>query len=297
LFERLGLPQRILGEIVYPGTLLGPLVPHVAEAAGMGPVPVYATASHDTAAAVAAVPAEGENWCYISSGTWSLMGLELPEPVVNEDSLAWNLTNEIGYGGSVRLLKNIAGLWLLQECRRAWAVEGVEYSYEELARLAGEAAPFKAVIQPDAFLHPGRLPSRIAEWCRTAGQTPPETPGEFARTILESLALRYRQVLEGLEAVSGRQVKVIHIVGGGSRNAVLNQFVADATRRIVVAGPAEATAAGNVMVQAIGSGRFAGLKEARSVLRRSADLKLIESRPSGAWDDAYARFCGLPAGN
>jgi rhamnulokinase len=295
LFERLGLPARILGEIVYPGTSLGPLLAHVADAAGMDPAPVYATASHDTAAAVAAVPAEGENWCYISSGTWSLMGLELPEPVVNEKSLAWNLTNEIGYGGSVRLLKNIAGLWLLQECRRAWAVDGGDYSYEELARLAGEAAPFKAVIHPDAFLHPGQLPSKIAAYCRANGQAAPQTPGEFARTILESLALRYRQVLEGLESVSGRTIKVVHIVGGGSRNMVLNQFVADATRRLVVAGPAEGTAAGNVMVQAIGSGVFAGLKEARSVLRNSTDLKLIEPAPGGAWDEAYARFCKLPA--
>ena len=295
LFERLGLPARILGEIVYPGTSLGPLLAHVAEAAGMDPAPVYATASHDTAAAVAAVPAEGENWCYISSGTWSLMGLELPEPVVNEKSLAWNLTNEIGYGGSVRLLKNIAGLWLLQECRRAWAVDGGDYSYEELARLAGEAAPFKAVIHPDAFLHPGQLPSKIAAYCRANGQAAPQTPGEFARTILESLALRYRQVLEGLESVSGRTIKVVHIVGGGSRNMVLNQFVADATGRLVVAGPAEGTAAGNVMVQAIGSGVFAGLKEARSVLRNSTDLKLIEPAPGGAWDEAYARFCKLAA--
>ena len=295
LFERLGLPARILGEIVYPGTSLGPLLAHVAEAAGMDPAPVYATASHDTAAAVAAVPAEGENWCYISSGTWSLMGLELAEPVVNEKSLAWNLTNEIGYGGSVRLLKNIAGLWLLQECRRAWAVDGGDYSYEELARLAGEAAPFKAVIHPDAFLHPGQLPSKIAAYCRANGQAAPQTPGEFARTILESLALRYRQVLEGLESVSGRTIKVVHIVGGGSRNMVLNQFVADATRCLVVAGPAEGTAAGNVMVQAIGSGVFAGLKEARSVLRNSTDLKLIEPAPGGAWDEAYARFCKLPA--
>ena len=296
LFERLGLPSRILGEIVYPGTSLGPLLAHVAEAAGMDPAPVYATASHDTAAAVAAVPAEGEDWCYISSGTWSLMGLELAEPVVNEKSLAWNLTNEIGYGGSVRLLKNIAGLWLLQECRRAWAVDGGDYSYEELAHLAAEATPFKAVIHPDAFLHPGQLPSKIAAYCRANGQAAPETPGEFARTILESLALRYRQVLEGLESVSGRTIKVVHIVGGGSRNMVLNQFVADATQRIVVAGPAEGTAAGNVMVQAIGSGVFASLKQARSVLRNSTDLKLIEPVPGGAWDEAYARFCKLPAG-
>jgi len=295
LLERFGLPASILGEIVYPGTLLGPLLPHVAEAAGLDQAPVFATASHDTAAAVAAVPAEGDDWCYISSGTWSLMGLELDEPVVNEKSLALNVTNEIGFGGSVRFLKNIAGLWLLQECRRAWAVEGAEYSYEQLAGMAAAAAPFKAVIHPDAFLHPGQMPSQIAAYCRANGQAPPATPGEFARTILESLALRYRQVLEGQESVAGRKIKVIHIVGGGSRNQVLNQFVADATRRLVVAGPSEGTAAGNVLVQAIGSGALAGLKEARAVLRNSVDLKLIEPASGGAWDEAYAKFCRLPA--
>ena len=296
LFERLGLPVSILGEIVYPGALLGPLLPHVAEASGLDQAPVFATASHDTAAAVAAVPAEGNDWCYISSGTWSLMGLELDQPVVNQKSLALNVTNEIGFAHSVRFLKNIAGLWLLQECRRAWATGGTEYSYEELARMAGAASPFKAIIHPDAFLHPGQMPSRIAAYCRSNGQAPPETPGEFARTILESLALRYRQVLEGQESAADRKIKVIHIVGGGSRNQVLNQFVADATGRLVVAGPSEGTAAGNVLVQAIGSGALAGLKEARSVLRNSTDLKLIEPAPGGAWDDAYARFCKLPAG-
>jgi rhamnulokinase len=215
--------------------------------------------------------------------------------VVNERSLALNVTNEIGFGGSIRFLKNIAGLWLLQECRRAWAIEGAEYSYEELARLAAIAAPFKTIIHPDAFLHPDQMPAKIAAYCRSNGENPPETPGEFARTILESLALRYRQVLEALESSAGRKIKVIHIVGGGSRNQVLNQFVADATRRLVVAGPSEGTAAGNVLVQAIGSGALAGLKEARSVLRNSADLKLIEPKPGGAWDEAYARFCKLPA--
>jgi rhamnulokinase len=256
---------------------------------------VFATASHDTAAAVAAVPAEGEGWCYISSGTWSLMGVELPEPVINERSLALNFTNEIGFGGTVRFLKNIAGLWLLQECRRAWALEGREFSYDELARMAAAAEPFKAVISPDAFLYPGEMPAQIAAWCGSKGQAPPETPGEFARTILESLALRYRQVLESLESAVSRQIGLIHIVGGGSRNRLLNQFVADATERLVVAGPSEATAAGNVLVQAIGSGMIPDLKEARAVVRRSLPLSLYEPKPSGGWDDAYSRFSNLAA--
>ena len=295
LLDSLGLPSRILPEIVYPGTLLGPLLPHVAEAAGIEQFPVYATASHDTAAAVAAVPAEGDDWCYISSGTWSLMGLELAEPVINAQSLALNVTNEIGYGGSVRFLKNIAGLWVLQESRRAWAQEGTEYSYEELARLAGAATPFKAVIDPDQFLAPGQMVARIAAYCRSTGQAVPESAGEFARTILEGLALRYRQVLEGLESAAARKIKVIHIVGGGSRNQLLNQLVADATGRLVVAGPAEGTAAGNILVQAIGSGALSGLAEARSVLRNSSSLSLVEPKPAAGWDDAYAKFCKLTA--
>lgn len=295
LFEALGLPVSILGEIVPPGTLLGPLLPHVAEYAGLGSVPVYATASHDTAAAVASVPAEGEDWAYISSGTWSLMGVELAEPVINEQSLALNFTNEVGYGGRIRFLKNIAGLWLLQECRRAWAQEGTDYSYDDLARMASEAAPLQSLLHPDAFLHPGGMPERIASWCRTHGGSAPQTPGEFARTIFESLALRYRQVLESLESVTGRRLKVIHIVGGGSRNRVLNQFVADATGRIVVAGPAEATAAGNVLVQAIGAGALKDLEEARAVVRRSLPLTLYEPKPSEAWENAYERFLKLPA--
>ena len=211
LFDRLGLPVSILGKIVLPGTLLGPLLPHVAEAAGLERAPVFATASHDTAAAVAAVPAEGEDWCYISSGTWSLMGVELPEPVINQRSLALNFTNEIGFGGTVRFLKNIAGLWLLQECRRAWALEGSEFNYDELARLAASSEPFKAVISPDAFLYPGAMPAQIAAWCGSKGQVPPQTPGEFRRTILESLALRYRQVLESLESAVSRRIALIHI--------------------------------------------------------------------------------------
>jgi rhamnulokinase len=292
LFERLGLPVSILGEIVMPGTSLGPLLSHVAEAAGLDAAPVYATASHDTAAAVAAVPAEGDGWCYISSGTWSLMGVELAEPVINEGSLALNFTNEIGFGGRVRFLKNIAGLWLLQECRRAWALEGVEHGYDELTRLAASAEPFQTVINPDAFLHPGGMPSQIAAWCRSTGQSPPDTPGAFARAIFEGLALRYRQVLESLEAVTS-PVNIIHIVGGGSRNRLLNQFVADATQRLVVAGPSEATAAGNVLVQAIGSGVLASLEEGRAVVRRSLPLSLYEPARSAGWDEAYARFSEL----
>jgi len=294
LLDRLGLPAGILPEIVPPGTKLGPVLPEVAEATGLdAATPVFATGGHDTASAVAAVPAVPGDWCYISSGTWSLMGAELDEPIVNEAALAENLTNEVGAAGKIRLLKNIAGLWVLQECRRAWQREGRDYSYAELARLAGEAAPFTAVIQPDAFLDPGGMPERIVAYCRKTGQAVPGQPGEMVRTILESLALRYRQVLESLETLLGRTIRVIHIVGGGSRNQVLNQFVADATRRTVVAGPTEATAAGNVLVQATGAGLLRDLDEAREVVRASFPVETIEPSGSAGWNEAYRRFQAL----
>ncbi|MEK7408005.1 MAG: FGGY-family carbohydrate kinase [Acidobacteriota bacterium] len=293
LFARLGLPAGILPEIVPPGTQLGPLLAAVAEETGAGAVPVYATCCHDTASAVAAVPAEGEDWCYISSGTWSLMGVELETPVINAASLELNFTNEIGAAGTVRFLKNIAGMWLLAECRRAWAAEGREYGYEELARMAASAPAFTAVIDPDAFLEPGRMPEKIAAFCRERGQRAPADPAQYSRTILESLALRYRQVLESLESLLGRRLARIHIVGGGSRNQVLNQFVADATGRPVIAGPSEATAAGNLAIQAIGSGLLSGLSEARQMIRASFLVTAFEPRPEADWDAAYQRFVKL----
>jgi len=284
LLDRLGLPAGILAPIVAPGTPLGKMLdkPHTT---------VFATAGHDTAAAVAAVPSKGGgDWCYISSGTWSLMGLEMAAPVINEQSLALNFTNEVGVSNTIRLLKNIAGLWLLQECRRAWSMEGTEYNYEQLTGMAGEARAFSALINPDAFLEPGEMPRKIAEHCRAAGQQPPANHGEYARAILESLALRYRQVLESLERLGNRKIEVIHIVGGGSRNMVLNQFVADCTGRPVVAGPSEATAIGNLLVQAIGAGELRGLDDVRAVVRNSFAPVMIEPRQSAEWEGAYERF-------
>jgi rhamnulokinase len=270
LFDRLGLPSQILPEIVPPGTHLGGLLPHFGVDA-----PVFATAAHDTASAVAAVPAEGADWCYISSGTWSLMGVELDQPIINDKALALNFTNEIGAEGKVRLLKNIAGLWLWQECRRAWAAEGRAYTYDQMTEMAGAARPGTARIDVDAFLEPGDMPRKIAEHCRATGQKPPATDGEMCRAILESLAARYRQVLESLESLLGRELPVIHIVGGGSRNALLNQLVAECTQRTVVAGPTEATAAGNVLVQAMGAGELNGLEDARKVVRRSFPVQVV----------------------
>ncbi len=221
------------------------------------------------------------------------MGAEVDEPVINEGSLAMNMTNEVGVAGKIRLLKNIAGLWLVQECRRAWSLDGVDYGYEELARMASEARPFVAVLDPDAFLEPGDMPRKIAAYCQKTGQASPQTPGEFARVILESLALRYLQVLEMLESLLGRRLNVIHIVGGGSRNAVLNQFVADATGRTVLAGPGEATAAGNILVQAIGAGVLRDLAEAREVVRASFGIETFLPGSGAGWKDAYATFIAL----
>jgi rhamnulokinase len=284
LLERLKIPTEILCPIVPPGTLLGKMIepPHA---------PVYATAGHDTASAVVAVPAgSGDNWCYISSGTWSLMGVELDRPSIDARSLAANYTNEVGACGKIRFLKNIAGLWLLQECRKAWEAEGRTYTYEQLMRLASEARPFVARVDPDAFLEPGAMPAQIAAYCQSTHQTPPATDGEFARAILESLALRYRNVVENLESLAGRKIEIIHIVGGGSRNALLNQFVADCTGRRVVAGPSEATAIGNILVQAMGAGEIADLASARAVVRNSFEPLTIHPHPSPEWERAYQQY-------
>jgi rhamnulokinase len=284
LLLRLDLPADILCPIVSPGTLLGNLL-------DTPRTPVYAIGGHDTASAVAAVPSQGgANWCYISSGTWSLMGLELDAPVINEQSLALNYTNEVGLAGKIRLLKNIAGLWLLQECRRAWMLEEAVYSYDQLMHMASEARPFAAAINPNAFLEPGEMPRKVAEHCTATGQPAPQTHGEFARSILESLALSYRHVVESLETLAHRQIEIIHIVGGGSRNALLNQFVADCTGLRVVAGPAEATAIGNILAQAMGAGELAGLDDLRAVVRQSFELSTVEPHPSAEWDRAYQRY-------
>ncbi|MEO8663009.1 MAG: FGGY-family carbohydrate kinase, partial [Bryobacteraceae bacterium] len=286
-------PKEILGDIVPPGTLLGPLLPQLAEMAALGEVPVFASAGHDTAAAVAAVPAEGDDWCYISSGTWSLMGVELDEPVINDQVLAANFTNEVGVDGKIRFLKNIAGLWVLQECRRAWALEGTEYSYGQLAEMAEAARPFVAVVPPDYFIAPGKMPQRIADYCKSSGQASFANDGEMARGILEGLALRYREVVEILENLTGRKLRTIHIVGGGSKNRLLNQLVADATGLRVVAGPGEATAAGNVLVQAMGAGELKDLAAARAVVEASFEVEEFLPRNPGAWDTSYKKFLAL----
>ncbi len=295
LLEKLGLPTHILQPVVQPGTVLGPLLPEIAEETGLEEVPVIAPACHDTGSAVAAVPARGKDFAYISSGTWSLMGVESPEPVITKESLAFNFTNEGGVCGTFRLLKNIMGLWLVQECRRTWAQEGEELSYAQLTDLAAEAPAFGPLIEPDShdFLRPGDMPSRIRAFCGRTGQKVPETKGEIIRCALESLALKYCWVLEKLEIMCGSRLGTIHVVGGGSQNRLLCQLTADATQRPVVAGPVEATAAGNILMQAIARGHIASLAEGREVIRRSFDLLTYEPGPAAGWDEAYARFLAI----
>lgn len=292
LLGRLGLPARLFPEILPAGTRLGPLRAALVAETGLSGVEVVATCSHDTGAAVAAVPAEGDGWAYLSSGTWSLMGMERPEPVITDRARELNFTNEIGFGNTVRLLKNISGLWLVQECRRAWAADGREYDYATLAARAAEAPPFVTLINPaDArFLAPDDMPARIAAWCRDHGEPVPASDGALVRSIFESLALLYRRTREQLEQITGESIRRLHIVGGGSQNALLNQFAADALQVPVLAGPVEATAAGNLLVQAQALGRLASLAEARRVVRDSFEMRRFEPREAAAWEAAYERF-------
>jgi rhamnulokinase len=297
LVQTFGLPSQLLGTIVKPGTVLGPLRASVAAETGVTPMPVVAVATHDTASAVAAVPAQNDAWAYISSGTWSLMGVELAAPRLGEPALAANFTNEIGFGGTVRFLKNIMGLWLVQECRRAWQREGHDLSYDELMRQAMSAPPFVSIVDPDdqGFILPPSMPEALAAYCRRTGQPVPQGVGTTVRCALESLALRYRWGAEKLEELTGQKISVIHIVGGGCQNELLCQMAADACNRVVLAGPVEATAIGNVLVQAIGLGLLGSLADAREVVRRSFEVKRYEPRDSAAWEPQYERFKGLLA--
>jgi rhamnulokinase len=292
LVTKLGLPTRMLGTVVPPGTVLGNLRHTVARDADVPTVPVVTPATHDTAAAVAAVPARGTSWAYISSGTWSLVGAELPEPLADTASLAANFTNEGGVGGTIRLLKNVMGLWLVQECRRSFERSGRGVTYDQMAREAEAAPAFVSLIDPDdpTFLLPPDMPRAVGEFCRRTGQPEPADAGAIVRCCLESLALKYRFVLERLESLLGRRLDVIHVVGGGSQNGPLCQFTADCCGRPVLAGPVEATAIGNCLTQAMGLGLVKDLAELREVVRRSFEPKTYEPRQAEHWQEPYARF-------
>ena len=293
MLQRLGIPTHFLPRIVQPGTVVGRLRENLARESGLKSAAVIAPAAHDTAAAVAAVPAVGDDWLYLSSGTWSLLGVELPKPLITPESCEMNFTNEGGVNGSIRFLRNIMGLWLVQECRRTWEREGNRHDYAELTRLAEQARPFAAVVDPahGDFLQPGDMPARIADFCRRTGQTPPASKGEIVRIALEGLALAYRQTVEAIAKLTRRTYRVLHIVGGGTQNRLLNRLAADATGLLVKTGPVEATALGNCLVQAMALGHIRNLAEVREVVRRSVDIETYEPcKERGVWEEAYDKF-------
>ena len=295
LLEQFGLPTRIFPKVVPPGTELGALRPEVAERTGLGRVKVVAPPTHDTASAVAGVPTANTgraDWAYLSSGTWSLMGAEVQQAVLSPRALEINMTNEGGLDGTYRLLKNIMGLWLVQQCKRAFDARGSKREYSELAQLAGQAPPLRSLVNPDdsRFLNPPDMPAAIQDFCRQTGQPVPETEGELVRCAYESLALAYRRVLGWLEELTANRIEVVHIVGGGSQSAILNQFAADACQRPVIAGPVEATALGNLLVQVRASGELASLAQTREVIRNSTEVKTFLPGLAAPWEAAAARF-------
>lgn len=292
LLERFELPTAFLPPIVPTGSLLGPLTAPLVEETGASGARVVVSAGHDTAAAVAAAPAQGTDWCYISSGTWSLMGTELDRPLITPQALADNFTNEAGVCRTVRFLKNIMGLWLVQECRRGLERRGRALDYAALVRAAAEAPPFGPIVHPDdeSFMKPADMPTAIRDFCVRTGQSPPADEGSLVRCCLESLALCYRRTLRRIEANVGRPMRGIHIVGGGSQNELLCQFTADCCQVEVLAGPVEATAMGNALVQLLGIGELGSLEEVRSVVRASSPTARYRPGPSEGWDEAYRRF-------
>ena len=298
LLKKFGLPTRILPELVRPGTRLGALRPGVAERTGLRKVNVVAPPAHDTASAVAGVPTAHTgtaNWAYLSSGTWSLMGVEVKKASLSARTQELNLTNEGGLDGTYRLLKNIMGLWLVQQCKRSFDAAGRKYEYAQLAQMASKAPALRSIVNPDdvRFLNPPDMPKAIQDFCRGTRQPVPKTDGELVRCAYESLALKYRQTLGWLEELTGNRIETIHIVGGGSKNTLLNQFAADACRRPVITGPVEATALGNLLVQVRASGELASLAEMREVVRKSSDVATCRPGKSNAWDEASERFLAL----
>ena len=295
LLKKLGLPTHFLPEIVAPGTTLGPIRKSLAARTGLAGVKLVVPPSHDTASAVAGVPTANTgraNWAYISSGTWSLMGVEVRKAALSPRALELNMTNEGGLDGTYRLLKNIMGLWLVQQCKRSFDDAGRHYDYAELAQLAAQAKPLRSLVNLNdpRFLNPPDMPRAIQELCRETKQPVPKTDGELVRCAYESLALKYREVLGSLEELTGEQIEVIHIVGGGSQSRILNQFAADACQRPVVAGPVEATAMGNLLTQVRASGELGSLAEMREVVRASSEVQRFEP---AAWESAADRFASL----
>ncbi|HPU44330.1 MAG TPA: rhamnulokinase family protein [Dictyoglomaceae bacterium] len=292
LFEKFGIPMEIMPEVAMPGTEVGKISESIKREFNLKDVSVISPCGHDTACAVASVPAEGSDWAYISSGTWSLMGVEIKEPIINKDSLEANFTNEGGVNKTFRFLKNIMGLWLLQSVRRIWMKEGVELSYSEITNLAEETEPFQYFVNPDddSFLNPPNMESAIKQFCKKTHQKVPKTKGEIIRCILESLAFRYKEVFETLEKLLGKHIRILHIVGGGSQNTLLSQFTADALDIPVITGPVEATAMGNIMIQAISRGAIKDLPHGRKIIKNSFEPVVYYPRDHKRWEEEYKRY-------
>lgn len=292
ILDAFGIKESVFAPLVQPGTVLGELSKEVCEECGVDPVPVISVCGHDTQSAITSVPCEDGDFAFLSSGTWSLFGTELDKPIVNETSMNINITNEGGFDGSTGFLKNIIGLWLIQESRRQWKREGKEYSYADLEKLALAAEPFKCFIDPDApeFVPHGNIPERVREFCRKTGQYVPETVGEIMRCIYESLAMKYRLTFEKLRECTERDYPVIHVIGGGTKDGLLCQMTANSCDRTVKAGPIEATVMGNVAVQLMSDGSVKNIGQARKIVADSSELKTFEPKDTDKWAGVYENF-------
>jgi rhamnulokinase len=292
VIDALGLPRNIFGEIVAPGTVLGPIRSEVAAYIGKADIPVIASACHDTASAVAGIPMEGIGNLWLSSGTWSIMGIEAQEPVTTPEALAMGFSSELGAAQSVRFLKNISGLWLIQECKRQWEIDGESFSYATMAEMAEAAPSFTAFIDPDdaLFASPGGIPDKICQWCQETGQAVPQDKGTILRVATDSLALKYRMVFESIQSLTGMQFTRLHAGGGGTRNETLSRATANALGIEVVAGPVEATSCGNVIIQMIATGHLPDLKSGRKLIRRSFEFRIDQPQDTEAWDQAFVTF-------
>jgi rhamnulokinase len=295
LLEAMGVDPSLIQPIVMPGKIIGHLSDAIAKECGIGKIPVVAVAGHDTASAVASVPAENKNFAYRSSGTWSLMGIEVKEPIITEGTYNLNFTNEGGVDGSIRFLKNITGMWLLEQCRKEWEFAGQKYTYPEIVALSDSVEGFQFLIDPDhsSFANPENMSEAIAAYCRNTGQKAPATHAGFIRCIFDSLALKYKHVLGSLQKISPFEIEKLHVIGGGSQNKLLNQFTANAIGLPVVAGPAEATAIGNIMMQAKGLGIVNSLEEIREIVRNSVSLETFYPENTVLWNKAYADFLSI----
>lgn len=295
ILERLGLNSSLFAPITMPGSVIGKLYRSIAEECGVNELPIIAVGGHDTASAIASIPATDKNFAYLSSGTWSLMGIESKQPIISEQTEKWNITNEGGVDGSIRLLKNITGMWILERCKAEWEREGYNYDYNQIVELALQAKEFKVMIDTDAqqFANPTSMIRAIDSYCESTGQTKPESHGEYIRLVFESLALKYRYILEQFKTLADFPIERLHIIGGGSKNRLLNQFTANSIALPVVAGASEATAIGNIMIQAQSAGLFEDISSMRKAIADSIDTDNYLPEECEKWGEAYTRFLSI----